>query len=258
MPHAIDEAVPTDGARFQGARLPHVLLVEDDPVSREFLRAAVEALPARVEAAGDIASALHAARQQSFAAWLIDAHLPDGHGDDLLGRLRVDAPDTPAIAHTASTDAATLDGLMAAGFCEVLIKPLTAAALQSALRRAISGQPTRVERAPGCGKQPVWDQAAALAALNGRSDHVTALRQLFRGELPAQRAALAAAAAAGRHEDMRRDLHRLRASCGFVGAPRLAVAVQALHARPGDAQLLQDFEHAVEDLLTSGDALTGA
>jgi len=239
-------------------RLPRILLVEDDPVSREFLRAAVEALPAQVDAAVDIAGALQTARQQSHAAWLIDAHLPDGHGGDLLRRLRVDAPDTPAIAHTASTDTPTLDGLIAAGFREVLIKPLTAALVQSALRRAISEQPTRVGRAPGYGKQPVWDQAAALAALNGRSDHVTALRQLFRTELPAQRAALVAAAVAGRHEDMRRELHRLRAGCGFVGAARLAMAVAALHAQPADAQRLQDFEHAVEDLLTSEDATTDA
>ncbi|HXH01509.1 MAG TPA: response regulator, partial [Xanthomonadaceae bacterium] len=148
MPHVSDEAAPTDGTRFHGARLPCILLVEDDPVSREFLRAAVEALPAQVDAVVDIAGALQRARQQSHAAWLIDAHLPDGHGGDLLRRLRVDAPDTPAIAHTASTDTPTLDGLIAAGFREVLIKPLTAATVQSALRRALSGPPTRVERAP--------------------------------------------------------------------------------------------------------------
>jgi HPt (histidine-containing phosphotransfer) domain-containing protein len=48
---------------------------------------------------------------------------------------------------------------------------------------------------------------------------------------------------------MRDELHRLAASCGFVGAARLAAAVRALQAAPGDGERLQRFDAAVGELL---------
>ena len=100
-----------------------------------------------------------------------------------------------------------------------------------------------------CGKLPNWDDAAALAALGGEQRHVDALRRLFLEELPGQRRAVAAALAAGDVEAAGRELHRLRASCGFVGAARLAEAVHALQAQPRSGDALQRFDAAAGDLL---------
>ena len=55
-----------------------MLLVEDDPTSRGFLRAAAAALPAHVDVAGSVADARVMATRETYDAWLIDAHLPDG------------------------------------------------------------------------------------------------------------------------------------------------------------------------------------
>ena len=229
---------------------PRVLLVEDDPVSAEFLAAAMGVLPVEVDVAGTCATALQLAKEHVHQLLLIDANLPDGNGRDLLRALRVDAPATPALAHTASRDRGDLDALIDAGFAEVLIKPLSAAELQAAVRRALQLQPAPTEAMPQrCGKLPVWDDAAAAAALNGNHAHVAALRRLFLAELPAQRDALLSAlladdaGAAGAH------LHRLQASCGFVGAARLGQAVGALQRSPASVRARDDFAHAVEDVL---------
>lgn len=231
---------------------PRILLVEDDPVSRAFLSAAIEALPATVDAVGDCATAERLAAHTAHDLWLVDAHLPDGDGGALLARLRRHGA-TPALGHTASHDRHELDRLLSAGFLGVLVKPIAPGALQAAIRRAL-GQHAAVDAdTPIRGDAPpVWDDDAALTALNGERAHVEALRRLFLGELAAQRLAVDAALAAGDGDGASQVLHRLRASCGFVGAARLAQAVHALEADLHAPAALRRFDEAVEDVLGAG------
>jgi len=226
---------------------PRILLVEDDPVSQAFLAAAIEAFPAIVDRAGSLAAARDLAAGHVHALWLVDANLPDGRGADLLAQLRVDFPDTPALAHTASQERHALDALVDAGFLEVLVKPLSPQCLRAAIGRVL-GVAAVAPMATGP-KLPSWDDAAALSALNGQQEHVQALRKLFLDELPAQRRSIATAAANGDPTTMRSTLHRMRASCGLVGAARLDAAVRTLESNPQCAAALQRFDDAAGDLL---------
>ena len=228
---------------------PSILLVEDDPVSRAFLQAATTALPASVSSAADAASACGLANATTFDLWLIDANLPDATGAELLARLRAGGLATPALAHTAAHDGESHAALREAGFADVIVKPIDAAGWQAALRQAL--QAVSIPRVADDTVStydipPLWDEAAALAALGGNREHVAALRKLFRDELPGMRARILDA-------ETRRDaLHRLRASCGFVGAARLAAAVQALQESASEASLqrvldtLRDTEKGTE------------
>ena len=225
-------------------RLPCLLLVEDDPVSAAFLRDAAAALPADVDVAGHIADALACAATHRHDLYLVDANLPDGRGETLLLQLRERGITTPALAHTAACDAAIRERLLAAGYLDVLCKPLSVAELHDALRGHLGIEPTR-------GKRPNWDDAAALAALGGEQAHVDALRGLFRKELPDQRRRIEAAAGIGDEAAIRAELHRLAASCGFVGAPRLADAVRDLQAAPSDAHAMLRLLSTMDDLLAS-------
>ncbi len=220
-----------------------MLLVEDDPVSAAYLRDAALALPAEVDVAGNIAEAVASAMGRHHDLLLVDANLPDGRGETLLQALRERGIAAPALAHTAAHDAAIRGRLLATGFIDVLRKPLTMAELHDALRRHLGIAPQ------ACGKQPDWDDGAALAALGGQQAHVDALRGLFLQELPGQRERIEAAAARGDELAIRAELHRLVASCGFVGAARLAGAVRELQAAPLDAVVLQRFGFALDDLL---------
>lgn len=216
---------------------PRILLVEDDPASRAFLAAAAATLPARVTEAAGCAQAQGLAAGEAFDLWLLDAQLGDGDGATLLAELRARYPDTPALAHTAANDAQVFEDLRAAGFDAVVAKPLSAAALREALRRLLG------ER---CGD---WDEAGALEALNGNAGHVQGLRRLFLSELPAQAEAVARSLGAGDVAGAAAVLHRLRASCGFVGAARLGDAVLLLEAAPTDTAALARFQAAVRALL---------
>lgn len=257
--------------------LPRLLLLEDDPVSAAFLASALEALPARVDVAASLAEARR--RADGCDLWLFDAHLPDGDGASLLAELRACGLRTPALAHTAETRREPLDALIAAGFDAVLLKPLSVAALQAGVRRALgdpdgstpAGMPpeTPIEASlepplepPACriagvgAKLPVWDDAVALRALNGSRAHVAAMRGLFLQELPTAAGCVIAGARLGDVAAIRAELHRLQASCGFVGAARMAAAVDALRARPGDGEALARFEAAVQDTLAASPALS--
>jgi len=230
---------------------PRLLLVEDDPTSRAFLCAAAEALPADVEAVASVAEAIACAEANDYALWLFDANLPDGDGAGLLTGLRARGLRTPALAHTASRERAAREALLEAGFLAVLVKPMPAAALQDAIRRALthSSAPLHLVEAPSSGDAPLWNDEAALTALHGQQAHVDALRELFLDELPMARAAITAAARDRDETALRSALHRLQASCGFVGAARLAAAVAAMQEEPRAADALDGFLAVVEDTL---------
>jgi CheY-like chemotaxis protein len=227
---------------------PNILLVEDDPVSRAFLEAATTALPATVAVAGDAASARRLANASAFDLWLLDANLPDATGAELLSQLRGMGFATPAIAHTATRDADTHAALREAGFAGVIAKPIDAASWQAALHRALKADAaTHVRDAVSAASRefPIWDDAAALAALNGNAEHVAVLRQLFLDELPGMRTQIADAGTRAA------TLHRLRASCGFVGAARLADAVQALQESSSEAALQRVLD-TLQDTIETG------
>lgn len=232
---------------------PRILLVEDDPTSRAFLGAALHAIPAEVDAVDSLAGALALLGGRQYDLWLFDANLPDGDGRDLLARAHQAHPGIPALAHTASNDAGVREALLAAGFRDVLVKPLPASAVQSAVRAVLGfGASTDSTRAIAS-NQPTWDDVAAAAALNGNQAHVATLRQLFVAELPHTHERILACARDGDRESMQGELHKLRASCGFVGAARLADTVRALQSQPDAVDALDRFDRAALDILRQSD-----
>ena len=235
---------------------PQLLLVEDDPTSRSFMAAVLEALPAQVEAVDSVAAALVCTGPHHL--WLLDANLPDGSGIELLARLRERHADTIALAHTADDSPATGAGLLAAGFCAVLVKPLGAVALQQATRHWL-GDSDGYARArlriaePSAAKAeaPLWDDHSALAALNGNRAHLLTLRQMFLEELAHKQGAILAALRMADFDLAKHELHQLRASSGFVGALRLNQAAGQLERQLKDAAAAAEFDTVARDTRVS-------
>ena len=222
---------------------PRLLLVEDDAISRNFMAAALQALPAQVEVASCTASAL--ALHAHHDLWLLDANLPDGSGIDLLGKLQARQPGVPALAHTAD-DSATLHAqLLAAGFAGVVLKPMTAAHLLHVVGKQLKGAAGQcqgtLQSHPSFFDLPLWDPAVALAALNGNQAHVATLRGMFLDELGRQQQQVASALRCANVESARQVLHQLKASSGFVGALRLQAATTALENALADPSTLERF-----------------
>jgi CheY-like chemotaxis protein len=229
-------------------RHPAALLVEDDPVSAAFLEAALARVPLQVDVARDCEQARGIAKAGGHVLWLVDANLPDGRGDALLRELRSAGLLTPAIAHTAARETDEHERLMTAGFLEVLVKPLSTSEVVAAARMALGLAANLDARPAGNEARPLWDDASALDAVLGERAHLDALRGLFRPELESVRVSLRTAVAAGDHAEVRSLLHRLRASCGFVGATRLGDAAARLAGDDPRAGLA-DFEQVLQETL---------
>jgi len=218
-----------------------LLLVEDDAVSRGFLTLALQSMPATVvDSANDAAQARAHSREQAHALWLLDANLPDASGEQLLGALRELRPDVPALCLTAEVQPERLEQLRAAGFAEVLQKPLAIATLHAAVRRLLAARQQVAH-----GDSMVWDDARALQALGGNTAAMQAMRGLFVAELPIQCSAILRAIAAGDTDAVHGELHRLKASCSFVGSLRLLDAVRALSDAPDDPRRAEQFQAEV-------------
>jgi HPt (histidine-containing phosphotransfer) domain-containing protein len=96
---------------------------------------------------------------------------------------------------------------------------------------------------------PLWDDETAARALNGNREHIAALRTLFIAELPAITERVRDAFHNGDIQGLHGELHRLRASCGFVGATRLRQAVQTLGNDDRTQAGLEAFTAAAQALV---------
>lgn len=238
-----------------------ILLVEDDPTSRVFFEAALKPLDVLVESADCSGTALSLAQDRCHALWLFDAHLPDGTGIGLLARLRAQGLRTPAIAHTASSSTTEQAQLLAAGFEQVLIKPMPPATLRTKVRDALATYAPAATTEPidgiAANTLPIWDDGAADLALNGNHQHVLQLRRMFLDDLARVRDRIAWG---WQHDPLsaQAELHKLRAACGFVGAARLADAVEALQHMPDLADSLVRFKRALNETLHTGSEPSGS
>lgn len=120
-----------------------VLYIEDSPTNLRL----VEMLTERREdidlvTATDGVSGLHLAKDKRPALILLDLHLPDMTGDEVLARLRAD-PDTntiPVVILSADAIPSEIDRLLAAGAENYLTKPLDVSAFYRLFDRLSEGQ----------------------------------------------------------------------------------------------------------------------
>jgi len=225
--------------------MPSILVVDDDPVSLAFLVAAIERLGCIAIACPSGGDALKAVAAANADLLLLDRHLADSDGPALLALMRQRGITAPAIATSAEIDAAAAANLRESGFVDTLAKPTTLTLLQELLQRHLRvGEAASAVPEPNAVAGALLDDHSALAALGGDRTALKALRGLFARELEAldRDFDVPTLISGGR-------LHRLRASCGFCGALRLAGATVLLdHAlRSGDASapaLVQQFQLA--------------
>lgn len=202
---------------------PRILLAEDDPVSREFLAAALRELGCEVVAVADGHAAAEATFTGQFDLLILDHRMPGLDGSRVLEITRANPygaanQDSPAIATTADPDPKLHQWLRdAARFDGVLLKPASKAQLHDALLQ-FGLMKHAADRA-------IMDDEAGIKA-SGNLQALTALRGLFARELDAL---------ANEWNRLRDDgdalserLHKLRAACGFCGASALKAAGEKL------------------------------
>lgn len=116
----------------------------------EMMAATIELLGAdTVEMAGDVATALEMANQQSFDLLLSDLGLPDGSGHDLMRELRVRGHKFPGIALSGYGQENDLRQSREAGFAAHLTKPASREALVEAIAAVTTEKPATTSTSAG-------------------------------------------------------------------------------------------------------------
>jgi len=226
--------------------LPRILLVEDNPISREFLHEALKPLGFPIDIAETLSMALALARNYQHALFLCDVHLPDGEPGEIFSTLRQLQKNTLLIAVTADISTSATQALIDMGYQEVWGKPIPMATLQNNVARLLGANHV-VDDSP----RPVemWDEAAALRAVGGSEATLKALREMFRSDLPQHGKIIAQAFHADDAASLKAECHKLLAACGFVGATGLSHAVKQLSESPDDSEKLNRFLQDIEACL---------
>jgi PAS domain S-box-containing protein len=114
-----------------------VLLVEDHGDTARMITLVLEARGHRVRTAGDVATALATATEETFDVLVTDLGLPDGSGLEILRELRARGhTELPAIAVSGYGHEHDIERSRAAGFVVHLVKPVDPDRLLDALERA--------------------------------------------------------------------------------------------------------------------------
>jgi two-component system, OmpR family, KDP operon response regulator KdpE len=130
---------------------PVVLLIEDEPQMRRFLRAALENEAYRLVEAGTAREGLAHATGQNPDIILLDLGLPDGDGIDLTRRLR-EWSRTPIVVISARGQERDKVAALDAGADDYLTKPFGVGELLARMRVALR----HAARAAGEPDQPVF------------------------------------------------------------------------------------------------------
>jgi CheY-like chemotaxis protein/light-regulated signal transduction histidine kinase (bacteriophytochrome) len=116
-----------------------VLVVDDEPLVAGLLGEGLAEIGVRTLLAGSVAEALALADGQGVQAVVIDVHLPDGSGVDLLRRLLAGWPDLTGHVALITGDADPEDQrkLAAEAGCPVLAKPFGLAQVQQLVQQIL-------------------------------------------------------------------------------------------------------------------------
>jgi CheY-like chemotaxis protein/signal transduction histidine kinase len=144
---------PDASAPFAAAAT--VLLVDDDPLIQQLVRAQLEAEGFRVVVAADGVEALRAAHEHAPSAILLDIHLPLLDGWKVLTELKSDPLLSSVPVVILSVEDARARGF-SLGACEYVVKPVEPERLLSVVKRVLS---------PGAGDILVADDDPATREL---------------------------------------------------------------------------------------------
>ena len=122
------------------ARRSKLLLVEDHPGTARALKMFLETHGYAIAIAGDVASAIDAAKAESFDLFICDLSLPDGTGWDLMKKLSKEKPER-AIAFTASDSYDDIARSEKVGFLKHVVKGCAGEELSGVVAEVLKMEP---------------------------------------------------------------------------------------------------------------------
>ena len=146
-----------------------LLIIEDDPALGEMLALHFEDQGAAVRIVGDCAAGLAALQAAPADIVLLDQHLPDGAGIDLLPRLLDAAPELRVVMMTGQHDLELAIEAMARGAADFVHKPVQTDALEATIARLLNRREaaqTAADTAPPPVQRDLIGRSAAMLAVS--------------------------------------------------------------------------------------------
>ena len=214
----------------------HILIAEDNELSTQLLEHLLAKRGHRVRAADNGRDALALAQQGGFDLMVLDLHMPELDGFEVIGALREwergRGRHLPVIALTARAQRGDRERCLEAGMDDYLVKPVRAADLWATVERIA---PTRDASPAGLG---LVDAPVLLAGCGDDAALLGKMCKSLRAGLPRHLAALRQALQDGDAVELREAAHRL---CGTLSAFSTSAGevASALEDRALDGQLAE-------------------
>lgn len=224
--------------RAEGERPLNVLVIDDHPVNLEFAAEALRRLGHLVVKAASGEEAVNLIRSRRVDVALVDIQMPEMDGFEVLRRFRAteNGARVRMIALTAYTSHEDRERCLAAGFNDVLTKPVT----QSRLAALLSGRSIAND--------------AVIDAVGGNMKLLARVRDAFAAQSPKLLAAIREAIAENDADTLYRSAHTLKGAISNFGDGEALSAIIDIE-RAGKAAefkvaetLLPRLEAAVREL----------
>lgn len=240
------QALVTQHSIRESRRSAHILLAEDNPVNRELIVRLLQRRGHTVETASNGKEAvglLECGSENRFDAVLMDVQMPEMDGFEATAevRKRESARGThlPIIALTASAMHGDWDRCLKAGMDACMTKPIQPDKLFTTIETLVPSQDSaeRIERArtkPG----DALDAKTLLARVEGDTQLLSELAELFLNECPRMVEEIRQALAKHDSRALERAAHRFKGSAGNFSAKGTVEAALKLEriARSGNLE----------------------
>jgi PAS domain S-box-containing protein len=237
-----------------------ILVGEDNELSAQVLEQRLMRRGHRVSLANNGSAVLELAQRGGFDLLLVDLHMPELDGFQVVQALRQREGTTgahlPVIALTARSRQQDRERCLAAGMDDFLTKPVQAADLWAAIERVVArGRVVTGESSPRAAPltDPLFDAQVLLAACGGDAALLGKLVQTLRSRLPEHLAAIRGALSSRDAVRLRELAHKC---CGLVSEfSTIAGNIAADLEHLAEAGQLDSAASTVEQLETMAQAL---
>jgi DNA-binding NtrC family response regulator len=134
----VDERGGADTGRDRGASTMRVLVVDDDPIQREFAKFNLTAEGMEVVTCSSVDSALQELKRTSYHVVVTDFDMPGRNGHDLIKIVRALGLSLPIILVTGSQELSTVNLAYKIGATSFALKPVVWKTLAAQIRSALS------------------------------------------------------------------------------------------------------------------------
>ncbi len=247
--------------------LGRVLIVEDNALNQLVAEGVVSRIGYQVDIVANGAEALAALASISYAAVLMDCHMPVMDGFEATKELRRrqgDGHRTPIIAMTAGAMVEDRERCLSAGMDDYISKPVSIEVMRSCLARwvepperqapsaVLNAMPTTAEQGPplepAIDQQRLEDLRDLGSATN--SNFLALLADMFATDGAAGLGAMREAVAVPASADLRAAAHKLKGAATNIGANRVAALCGELEVAARDRDMVKTAVTLLDELDT--------